>query len=261
MVAEGDARGGSEALGNWRTELRWVASVLVLAGAAAASAFGPAHADEHGGTASRTPTPPAPAILSAEPTAFPTATPSVAQSEPTPTDEPTPTVDPTPTANAEPEPGTASPEARVRARQPGEAVAALDDVFRPMELTVTVGTEVVWTNEGDNPHTVTADDRAFDSGTLEPGQRFSVTFDQVGRVPYYCQIHGAPGSGMFGVVVVQAAPTEEAGGGDEVTPETEPDALARTGADAISLGLGALGLLVAGLALLRAGRRATPERG
>lgn len=140
-------------------------------------------------------------------------------------------------------------------------MAAVDDAFRPLELTVTVGTEVVWTNEGGSPHTVTADDRAFDSGTLEPGQTFSVTFDRVGRVPYYCQIHGAPGSGMFGVVIVQAAPTEEPGGGDGVTPATEPDALARTGADAIGLGLGALGLMVAGLALLRAGGRATRERG
>ncbi|MGQ0669935.1 MAG: cupredoxin domain-containing protein [Actinomycetota bacterium] len=83
--------------------------------------------------------------------------------------------------------------------------AAVDNRFQPMQLTVTIGSRVVWTNEGQNPHTVTADDRAFDSGTLESGQTFAVIFDEIGRVPYYCQVHGEPGSGMFGVVIVRAA--------------------------------------------------------
>lgn len=133
------------------------------------------------------------------------------------------------------------------------SVAAIDDEFRPTPLTVAAGTTVVWTNEGQNPHTVTANDRAFDSGTLEPGQTFSATFDEVGQIAYYCQIHGEPGSGMTGVVVVQAAPDEE--GGEGPSPPGS-DGVAATGADPIPLGIAALVLATVGLAALRASRRA-----
>ena len=143
-------------------------------------------------------------------------------------------------------------------RQAGQAasVAAVDNEFRPAQLTVTVGTTVVWTNQGQHPHTVTADDRAFDSGTLEGGQTFSATFDEVGRVPYYCQIHGEPGSGMIGVVIVQAASEDEA---DQGSPASESDPLARTGLDPIPLGIAALGLAIVGLVALRFGRASIGE--
>lgn len=133
------------------------------------------------------------------------------------------------------------------------SVAAIDDEFRPTPVTVIVGTTVVWTNQGQNPHTVTANDRAFDSGTLESGQTFSVSFDQVGQVPYYCQIHGQPGSGMIGVVIVQAAPEEEGGG----SPSPSSDGLPATGVDPIPLAIAALVLAIGGLIALRVGRRAT----
>lgn len=137
-------------------------------------------------------------------------------------------------------------------------MSAVDNEFRPSQLTVTVGTRVVWTNEGQNPHTVTADDRAFHSGTLESGRTLSVTFDEVGTIPYYCQIHGEPGSGMFGVVIVEPAP---AGQGDQ-SPGATPssDALAGTGIDPIPLLLAALGVAVAGLLALRVGRSAPAWR-
>jgi len=131
-------------------------------------------------------------------------------------------------------------------------VAAVDDAFRPTPVTVTVGTTVVWTNDGQNPHTVTANDRAFDSSTLEPGQTYSVTFDQVGQVPYYCQIHGEPSSGMTGLVIVQAAPEEEEG----VSPSPGSGGLPATGAEPIQLAIAGLVLAIVGLAALRASRRA-----
>jgi len=127
------------------------------------------------------------------------------------------------------------------------AVTVADNEFRPPQLTVTVGTKVVWTLDGQNPHTVTADDRAFDSGTLESGNTFSVTFDEVGRVPYYCQIHGEPGSGMFGVVIVRAPEEQE----DPSSPASGSNDLPRTGLDPIPLALAALGLTMAGLLCLR----------
>jgi plastocyanin len=137
------------------------------------------------------------------------------------------------------------------------SVAAIDDEFRPTSLTVTAGTTVVWTNQGQNPHTVTASDRAFDSGTLEPGQTFSVTFDEAGQVPYYCQIHGEPGSGMTGVVIVQAAPAE---GGDEGPPASGSGGLAATGFDPIPLAFAVLALAAVGLTALLAGRKALEGR-
>jgi plastocyanin len=85
----------------------------------------------------------------------------------------------------------------------GEAVSIVDTAFSPAEITVTPGATVTWTNEGSLPHTVTADGGLFDSGTLEPGDTFSHTFEEPGEYPYYCQFHGGEGGqGMSGVVIV-----------------------------------------------------------
>jgi plastocyanin len=231
-----------------------------------------------------------------EPSASPTGVPDD-ETSPTPTDDPQvePTTSetpkpssPAPTQHAEPlpagspverspapapnerpvpNPGEVEPEGgsgrggtgAPRVLQSSATVAVVDDAFSPTELTVTVGTTVVWTIRGANPHTVTADDRSFDSGTLERGQTFAVTFDQPAVVPYYCQIHGEPGSGMTGVVNVRAAPTSTGPPPDD--PTVEPDALARTGFGLAPLALGALALAVVGLGALRLGRRSMIGRG
>lgn len=98
------------------------------------------------------------------------------------------------------------------------AVSVEDNTFNAETITVTAGDTVTWTDNGNNPHTVTADDASqFDSGPsctfsnpgscLAKGQTFSHTFTTAGTFPYYCRIHGAPGgAGMHGVIVVQAAP-------------------------------------------------------
>jgi hypothetical protein len=125
-----------------------------------------------------------------------------------------------------------------------------------MELTVAAGTRVVWTNVGQNPHTVTANERAFDSGTLESGETFAVSFDDVGRVPYYCQIHGEPGSGMFGLVIVRPAQDE----GKGAPPTGSTDDLAATGLDPTSLALLA-GSLGVGLLSLLMGRARSGKGG
>jgi len=189
---------------------------------------------------------------------------SPAPSEAVPTPYPGPTARPSPSdesAEGAKEPlidtgdengaGEGQPARQMRG---AAAIEVADNEFRPMQLTVTVGTKVVWTVVGQNPHTVTADDRSFDSSTLEGGRTFSVTFDEVGRVPYYCQIHGEPGSGMFGIVLVQAAPADA---GDQATPAPGSDDLPRTGLDPIPLVLATLGLAMAGLLSLRVGRNAT----
>jgi plastocyanin len=47
---------------------------------------------------------------------------------------------------------------------------------------------VTWTNQDPTPHTATAKDGSFDSGTLEPGQTFFLELGP-GPVSYVCQIH------------------------------------------------------------------------
>jgi plastocyanin len=53
---------------------------------------------------------------------------------------------------------------------------------------VAAGTEVTWTNNDPEAHTVTADDDTFDSGPIDPGKTFSVTLED-GSVAYFCAIH------------------------------------------------------------------------
>ncbi len=89
--------------------------------------------------------------------------------------------------------------------QDNAAIQARDNLFQPPTLTVPAGTTIVWTNSGHNPHTVTADTGQFDSGLLAPGQTFQVTFRTPGTFSYHCQLHGAPGVGMFGTIVVTPA--------------------------------------------------------
>jgi plastocyanin len=61
--------------------------------------------------------------------------------------------------------------------------------YGPSQLDVLPGTRVRWSNESTRTHTVTAYDGTFDSGRLEPGARFQVTFTRPGTYQYHCSIH------------------------------------------------------------------------
>ena len=75
--------------------------------------------------------------------------------------------------------------------------------FSPANDTVAVGATVTWTIRSGAPHTVTATDGSFDSGSRNNGQTFQHTFDAAGTYRYYCRFHGSPQGGMRGVIVVQ----------------------------------------------------------
>jgi plastocyanin/uncharacterized membrane protein YozB (DUF420 family) len=76
-------------------------------------------------------------------------------------------------------------------------------LFVPAELTVPVGTTVVWTNDERAKHTATADDGLFDSGDQSLGDSYSYTFLEPGIYPYYCRYHGDLGGvGMAGAILV-----------------------------------------------------------
>jgi len=65
-------------------------------------------------------------------------------------------------------------------------VSAYDGYFYPADITVPSGTTVLWTNEGQLPHTVTAHDGSFASPTLYPGESYQVTFWEPGTYTYQC---------------------------------------------------------------------------
>jgi plastocyanin len=78
------------------------------------------------------------------------------------------------------------------------SVAIADHYFDVADIAIEPGTTVLWINEGKVPHTVTADDGSFDSGELNPGDSYIVTFLGSGRLSYHCQLH----SEMVGSVTV-----------------------------------------------------------
>jgi plastocyanin len=64
-----------------------------------------------------------------------------------------------------------------------------DFLFQPGRLEITAGTTIVWTNNGQVMHTVTAEDGSFDSGPIEPRQQRALTFARPGTFPFRCTPH------------------------------------------------------------------------
>ena len=84
-------------------------------------------------------------------------------------------------------------------------VEAVDNSFRPENIEVPAGTEVVWTNKGRNEHNVLhvdGDDWGVEVEDFQPGASYSHTFDEAGVYRYYCSIHGTTDAGMIGTIVV-----------------------------------------------------------
>jgi plastocyanin len=73
--------------------------------------------------------------------------------------------------------------------QRSEKVKIVEFTYGPDPVTVQAGGKVIWLNEDTAPHTATADDGSFDTGTLERGKLKSETFKQAGTYPYFCEIH------------------------------------------------------------------------
>jgi plastocyanin len=92
-----------------------------------------------------------------------------------------------------------TPAARPAARPAVVNVVLRNTTFVPGRIQITAGTTVVWRNDDQLIHTVTANDKSFDSGILQPGKTYRRTFDRPGQYPYYCMPHPF----MKGVVVVR----------------------------------------------------------
>jgi len=129
------------------------------------------------------------------------------------------------------------------------------NAFSPQIVTVNVGDSVTFINKG-GFHNVVADDGAFrcargcdgdgrggNGAASSSNWIATVTMTQAGTVGYFCEIHGMPGSGMAGTIIVQggSAPPPP----PEAVPTLDPRVL---------LGLGS-GLLALALGVKRARRR------
>jgi plastocyanin len=75
-----------------------------------------------------------------------------------------------------------------------------DLAYNPDSVEIPVGATVTWTNSDTVPHTATAQDRGvLQSGTLNPGDSYSQTFDQPGTFDYFCEFH----ANMKGTIIVK----------------------------------------------------------
>jgi plastocyanin len=68
-------------------------------------------------------------------------------------------------------------------------VEIVDFAYNPDPVQVETGGKVIWQNMDSAPHTATADDGSFDTGTLEEGKLKSESFKEPGTYTYFCEIH------------------------------------------------------------------------
>ncbi|HEY0242543.1 MAG TPA: plastocyanin/azurin family copper-binding protein [Gemmatimonadaceae bacterium] len=139
----------------------------------------------------------APPPVSPEPEAKPAdttrAAPVVTPSAPTPA-APAPART---TTSEKPKPAPAKPAPAKRPSSVRRTTIKNISYLQP-RITVSVGTTVEWSNSDPLPHTVTASDRSFNSGLIQPGKTYRHTFTKAGTFNYYCVPHPF----MKGAIVV-----------------------------------------------------------
>ena len=105
-----------------------------------------------------------------------------------------PVAKPAETKSASPKPASSRPVARTR------RTTIKNISYMQPRITIAVGTTIEWTNADPLPHSVTAVDRSFNSGLIQPGKTYRHTFTRAGTYNFYCMPHPF----MKGVVVVTA---------------------------------------------------------
>lgn len=61
--------------------------------------------------------------------------------------------------------------------------------FSPSELVVHPGDRIVWVNKDPFPHTATATNKSFDSGSIAANASWSYTVTKKGEIEYSCTFH------------------------------------------------------------------------
>jgi plastocyanin len=71
----------------------------------------------------------------------------------------------------------------------GNTVRITSSGFTPAELYVVAGNDVVWINDDQAVHTVTANDGSFKSNDIAPGASFTFRFQMIADHNYHCDYH------------------------------------------------------------------------
>jgi plastocyanin len=79
----------------------------------------------------------------------------------------------------------------VRAADPPKSttVHIKNFMFVPATLTVPAGTTVTFVNDDDEPHTITATNKSFDSEGLDTHGKWTHLFAKAGSFTYFCELH------------------------------------------------------------------------
>lgn len=76
-----------------------------------------------------------------------------------------------------------------------------DFKYNPTPLKIHVGDRVTFVNDDDEPHTVTATDKSFDSEGLDTNNTWQHVFTKPGTYSYFCELHPY----MKAIVIVEKA--------------------------------------------------------
>jgi len=101
--------------------------------------------------------------------------------------------------------------AEARAQTPPALLPAVltihikDFKFNPTPAKIHAGDRVTFVNDDDEPHTVTASNKSFDSEGLDTHNTWQHVFAKPGTYTYFCELHPY----MKAVVIVTAAPSKQ----------------------------------------------------
>jgi plastocyanin len=126
--------------------------------------------------------------------------PAVAPAATAPASPPQPVVTASPADSARPVPVSAPKSPAERTVSRTRKTTIRNTSYLETRITVTSGTTVEWTNADPLLHSVTAVDKSFNSGLIQPGKTYRHTFTKPGTYNFYCMPHPF----MKGVVVVTA---------------------------------------------------------
>jgi plastocyanin len=121
-----------------------------------------------------------------------------------------------------------------------QRIEVIDSGYDPTALVVAPGTEITWTNVGRNRHTVTADQGAFGSRPLAPGDQFEIAAPAMpGVYAYHCNFHSYMHGSLTVSLVSLAAPAPVRVGRPVTLTGTVPGVAAGTPVDVEGLAAGA----------------------
>lgn len=85
--------------------------------------------------------------------------------------------------------GGGAPQTPVVSAASDVTVEIQDFDFFPRELTIQAGATITWVNRDGAPHDATDEGGGWGTGTLNQGDRATLTFDSPGTYRYLCTIH------------------------------------------------------------------------